>query len=266
MAEKQISVKFTADMLSLPENIKPVILDCTGSTNSLCRSFAEKGETDILAVAFSQTAGKGRLQRTFFSPKNTGIYFSLLLSPDISPEDAPLITAAAAVSAAETAEKLSGKNIMIKWVNDIYLKDKKICGILTESGCENGKISFIICGMGINLLPPENGFPKDIEDKAGCLFEECAPETAALFVSETVKKLIHYISLFPKRDFLEEYARRSYLDGKKVEYTLNGQTKSGTVQKIDPSGRLLIKSDDGKTDCLSFGEVSVKTVTSALHI
>lgn len=258
MTEKQISVKFTADMLNLPENIKPVILDCTDSTNSLCRSFAEEGKTDILAVAFSQTAGKGRLQRSFFSPENTGVYFSLLLTPDVSPEDAPLITAAAAVAAAETAEKLSGKNIFIKWVNDIYLENKKICGILTESGCENGKVSFVICGMGINLLPPENGFPKDIENKAGYLFGECAPETAALFVSETVKKLIHYISLFPQKDFTEEYARRSYLDGKRAEYTLNGQTKSGTVQKIDPSGRLVIKSDDGKTDCLSFGEVTVK--------
>ena len=141
------------------------------STNTLLKQRSQSGAPHGLVIAAeSQTSGRGRMGREFFSPDQTGVYFSILLRPTLSPSDALLITTCAAVACARALEKISGKTAQIKWVNDIYIDERKVCGILTEASFVQGKIDFAVLGIGINLYTPDNGFPADIKDKAGSLF------------------------------------------------------------------------------------------------
>ena len=156
------------------------------STNLTAKQLAVAGAPHGTAVAASaQTAGRGRLGRSFFSPKDAGVYLSVILRPQPfdgaapisglrSTEDAMLMTTAASVAAARAIEAVSGRQVQIKWVNDLYLDGKKICGILTEgvTSFESGTIESIVIGIGINCFPPEGGLPEEIRRTAGCLFPE----------------------------------------------------------------------------------------------
>ena len=138
------------------------IYDLIDSTNIRMKEFAENGEPEwSVVISGSQTMGKGRLGRTFFSPSDTGIYMTILLRPFISPEDTTKITTAMAVAVAETIEDISGEKTDIKWVNDIYISDKKVCGILTESSfdAKTNSLKYSFVGVGINVYNPSDNFP-----------------------------------------------------------------------------------------------------------
>ena len=135
------------------------------STNTLLKAQAEQGAPEgTVLIAESQTAGKGRLGRHFTSPPGTGIYFSLLLRPHCTAEKSLFITTTAAVAVCEAIEQVTGLNPQIKWVNDVYLNEKKVCGILTEASVdfENGGLNWAVLGIGINIAVPEDGFPEEI--------------------------------------------------------------------------------------------------------
>ena len=144
------------------------------STNRLARDLAQRGGREgTVVVAGEQTAGRGRLGRSFFSPGGTGVYFSLILRP--SPEtEASLLTTAAAVAVAQAAEELAKRPAEIKWVNDIYMDGKKICGILTEGtySIEEGRMESAVLGIGVNVSPPAEGFPEELRKKAGTILEK----------------------------------------------------------------------------------------------
>ena len=140
------------------------------STNTLLKAQAEQGAPEgTVLIAESQTAGKGRLGRHFTSPPGTGIYFSLLLRPHCTAEKSLFITTTAAVAVCEAIEQVTGLNPQIKWVNDIYLNEKKVCGILTEASVdfENGGLNWAVLGIGINIAVPKEGFPEEIRSIAG---------------------------------------------------------------------------------------------------
>ena len=140
------------------------------STNTLLKAQAEQGAPEgTVLIAESQTAGKGRLGRHFTSPPGTGIYFSLLLRPHCTAEKSLFITTTAAVAVCEAIEQVTGLNPQIKWVNDVYLNEKKVCGILTEASVdfENGGLNWAVLGIGINIAVPEEGFPEEIRSIAG---------------------------------------------------------------------------------------------------
>lgn len=166
----KITKDFLEKKLKLP--LKTVILEETESTNSFCKELSREFKEDLAVIALSQSKGKGRLGRSFFSPKGGGIYISFLLHPHLNAEDCTKITTAAAVAAAKAIDFISRKNTLIKWVNDIYLDGKKVCGILTEAGFSGNaqKLDYAILGVGINLYDPENGFPDDLKEKAGSVF------------------------------------------------------------------------------------------------
>ena len=143
------------------------VCDCVTSTNDLLRAAAAEGAPEFTVIAAQrQTAGRGRQGRAFFSPPQTGLYLSMLLRPDMPAEDALRVTPMAAAAAARAAEQCAGRPVQIKWVNDLLLDGRKICGILAEAqfSAQTGKPDFIVLGIGINLTaqmcrPPLRNMP-----------------------------------------------------------------------------------------------------------
>ena len=149
--------------------------DTVTSTNTLLRELAQQDAPEgTVVLANAQTAGRGRCGRVFYSPCRSGIYMSLLLRPKLPVEETLFITAAAAVSAADAINAAAGVRTRIKWVNDIYLQERKVCGILTEGALdlENGMLRYAVLGIGINIAPPEDGFPPELSGIAGSLFPD----------------------------------------------------------------------------------------------
>ena len=238
------------------------VFDCIPSTNTYLKEKAKEGApAGTVIISRSQSEGKGRLGRSFFSPDSTGIYLSLLLRPDAPPDTALSITACAAVCAAEAIEEVCKVNAEIKWVNDIYCDNKKVCGILTEGYIDpvTSNLSFAVLGIGINVYPPKNGFPTEILDIAGSVLpysedDEIPNRLTAAFLDNFIEKYKH----IEDKSFLAEYKKRSYLLGKEVR-VLNSDT-SGTAIDIDDNFHLILKLSDGKILSLSSGEVSVRKI------
>lgn len=220
-------------------------------------------------VANSQTNGKGRLGRSFFSPKDCGIYLSIIFETDFLEyeNDVTLITPKVAVSVCKTLEKFESQNCKIKWVNDIFIQDKKICGILTEgilSTSQKGKINPAIIGIGINLQEDKNGFPEELSKIA----------TSANIKFELREQIINQLLLEILQDLknenhfsvMSEYKNRSNLIGKTVdviENTFSGQSYQAQVVDITDTGHLLVKKklqasfEENLTELFT-GEVSIK--------
>ena len=249
---------FLEDNLKLP--IKTLIFRQVNSTNTLCKELSREFKNDLLVVALSQSEGKGRLGRSFFSPLNSGIYMSFLLHPHLCAESSIKITTAAAVAAAKAIDSISGKKSLIKWVNDIYLNNKKVCGILTEAGFSSVKqeLDYAVLGIGINLYDPQNGFPEYIKDKAGSVFEMQKPniEKSLEFINEFTLRFLEIYNNFPDNSYMNEYRSRSFLIGKKISFIKDGKEFFGTVDSIDDNAQLRVKTPAGEITLLA-GEVSV---------
>jgi len=225
------------------------------STNSVLREMLDRGvhEGYVLA-ANEQTEGRGRSGRSFYSPAGHGVYFSLLLRPDSNAADASLITSAAAVAIARAVEEVTGVKPGIKWVNDLCIGRKKICGILTEAtyGVESGVVETAILGVGINVIRPENGFPGTLKEVAEAIHENavvtanerCRLVAAALDIFWTYYKEIQ------SRAFLEEYRARSIILGKDI-YVISGESRKPAVAiGVDDDCGLMVRYEDGETATL----------------
>ena len=246
-------------------------LNSLPSTNTYLAALAREGEGEgLVVVARSQSEGKGRFSRRFYSPEGSGVYMSLLLRPHFSPEHFPLLTALAGTAAAEAAEELSGKRVGIKWVNDLYLDGKKIAGILAESGTSE-KVNdplqnnvFVVVGIGINLSLPDE-IPDELRGVMGALFEkgDGGEEKRHAFLSLFLSRFYGYYKKMPSRDFLEGYRARSILLGKRVRlYNAAFDTaKTGgetvTVLDIDGDGALVVRTENGEKKHISAGEVTL---------
>lgn len=245
------------------DGIRVEYFDCISSTNTVLKELAEKGEREgLLLVASEQTNGKGRLGRSFLSEKNTGIYFSLLLRPDLKPADSLLITTCAAVAAAEAIEDVSGKKTSIKWVNDIYINDRKVVGILTEAAfdMENGKLAYAVLGIGINICFPENSPPDELKNIAGAVFDEgeAPADAASRLVALTVNNFMREYKVLTKKRFLEGYKARDYLKDATIKVIKPSSEREAKADGIDENFRLHVVYDDGAEEYLSTGEVSTK--------
>lgn len=230
------------------------------STNTLLKEKACEGAKEgLVIIAESQTEGRGRFYRKFYSPEN-GIYMSILLRPDSTGFDATLITTAAAVAVARSAENLSGKETKIKWVNDVLIDSKKICGILTEGAINptDGKPEYVIVGIGINAFMPENGFDEEIKDIAGAVFPAFDPDLKAKLTAEVINIFMEYYTNLEKKAFLEEYRKRSAVIEKEISVFKNCSEFYATALDIDDNCRLLVQYPDGTREFLSSGEISIK--------
>lgn len=258
-----------SDMISVPgikeylipelKDIDIILYDEIDSTNTEAKRLLYSGEIKNFTCLVSdyQTSGRGRTGKSFKSYKGTGIYYSIILKPkdnfDFSYFD--LVTIRSAVSVSRAIEKLLKESPQIKWVNDIYLKGKKVCGILSEldADFESKTVSSIIVGIGINLKYPPK-LDEEIKDIFGALNTD-------ILRNKIIASLLNefYLSYYEKdtESILKYYKDHSLVLGKKVFYELNGQKKQGKAIDINNKGNLVVNVN-GKEEILSSGEVSIK--------
>lgn len=233
------------------------------STNTeLLRRIEKDGPSKekILVAAEEQSAGRGRVKRTFYSPKKSGVYFSIALVPETEDFNPAIYTASAAVAICRAVEALCRTKTQIKWVNDIFINGKKISGILAEGHVSpaTGKIDALVIGIGINIS--SEGLPAALRASAAGITDGSeASFTRAKLVAYCTGQLLRILDT--KEDIIEEYRRRSMLIGSTVTVTpLAGSTRSSysaTVTGISGSAGLLVKKSDGTEAELHSGEVTL---------
>ena len=243
----------------------------TGSTNQDAKALALEGAAHgTFLLADEQTAGRGRLGRSFHSPKGTGLYLSMVLRPGGTLAAAVPITQAAAVAVCRALSVTEGLELSIKWVNDLFLNGKKVCGILTEavSDFETGHIEALILGIGINVAPPTAGFPPEIRKVAGTLAdgeldanEDMATDSAPLSRNRLAAAIIdELLDILPELEtltFLEEYRQRCFILGQRVTVQRGNDSFEAIAVSIDATGGLVVETDDGRQVTLNSGEVSL---------
>lgn len=229
----------------------------TDSTNRIAKRLAADGAPEgTLVVAKRQSEGRGRLGRSFFSPEG-GVYMSMVLRPHIPAERALLITACAAVAVARAIEKVSGVTAGIKWVNDIFVKGKKVCGILAEAGLnpEHDFPDYVVLGIGINVK--KQSVPEELKEIVGCLEDAGQIILNEELIARVWKEFAELYKNLSTAVYMEEYRERSVLLGKEVTvFGPEGEYKA-QVTDIDKEGHLIMERD-GRREELSFGEVSVR--------
>ncbi|MBO6040740.1 MAG: biotin--[acetyl-CoA-carboxylase] ligase [Oscillospiraceae bacterium] len=236
-----------------------------GSTNSVLKALAADGAPANLAlVAEHQTAGRGRMGRSFYSPSGTGLYLSLLLRPAAPAAKAMYITACAAVAASLAIEELAGRSTRIKWVNDILIGQKKVCGILTEAGidADNGMLRYAVIGLGINVLEPDGGFPPEIAGIAGAILErdrDPVPDIRCRLAAGVLDRLCEYTGAPDDPAVFEAYRERSFLLGRDISILRPGvKPVPAHVLDLNRDYSLHVRLCDGSLADISSGEVSVR--------
>ena len=269
---KGYSLSVSTDILSIqgvekylnPEHsyIELEILPDIGSTNDYLREKAAQGKGEGYAVvAGAQTRGKGRTGRSFYSPADTGIYLSLLLRPkDCRPAQAVKFTTMAAVAACEAIENVSHRSPQIKWVNDIYIDGKKVSGILTEASVslENGSLEYVLLGIGINVYPPEKGFPQELRETAGSVFQERKSDGKNQLTAGFLNRLMEIYTKEETGEYAEEYRKRSMVLGKRIQILTPEGEKGARALEIDKDCRLLVEYEDGNRELLRAGEIRIR--------
>ena len=231
------------------------IYDCIDSTNNEAKHHNHMDKKYALYIADKQTAGRGRLGRSFYSPAETGLYMSLVYKVDMTAIENPmLITLKAAMAVNLALEKLTGLSFGVKWVNDIYLKNRKICGILAEGIVDKntGMPSHVVVGIGVNVNTVS--FPDDIKNKAGSLNKNFDRNIIA---AEIINQLMPLYENMEDMSFLEEYRKKSIVIGKKVEFEQEGNTIYGIATGIADNGGLIVKTKEDMVYTISSGIVEM---------
>ncbi len=253
-----------AHLLPIYKNNRLYIYDTLDSTNNRAKQLAlENAPHGTTVIAMQQTAGKGRLGRSFFSPRE-GIYLSIIIKPTFDLSKSVLVTAAASVAVAQAIESICGRQAQIKWVNDVYLDGKKICGILTEgiTDFETGHIESLVIGIGVNTSVKD--FPDELRDTVGAVDGDYSRSALA---AEIISRMLNFAENIEFREFIQDYRDRSMVIGKNVtvykgvysiapEKELEG--RSAKVLGIDEDGGLEVLYTDGKHETLTSGEISVR--------
>ena len=233
------------------------------STNTVLKTLAaEDAPAGLVLIAGEQTAGRGRMGRSFYSPADSGLYLSLLLRPRMSAVEATRLTACAAVAVAETIEELSGRQAQIKWVNDIFVDGRKVCGILTEASMdfESGMMHYVIIGLGVNTHVPAGDFPEELRGIAGAAFDTGSiPELRCRLAAGILDRLAVYTEKPDAPEVFAGYKRRSLVLGKAVNILSPGrELVPAEVLDLNEDYSLRVRLPDGSTADLNSGEVSVR--------
>lgn len=248
--------------LNAPFKALPIyVYKTVDSTNNEAKKLGMEGAEHGTAIfAFHQSHGRGRLGRSFLSPANTGIYMSILLKPAFDTRHSALVTTAASVAVVRAVETICGLNPEIKWVNDIYLNGKKICGILTEamSDFETGRIQYLILGIGINCSV--DVFPEELLGVAGALEGDFSKNELA---AEILNQLFPLIDRIEDREFLIDYRAHCMVLGKEIKVYKGGYAGDvpglpARALDIDENGGLMVAYPSGETETLSSGEISIR--------
>lgn len=245
---------------SLAEKIPVEVLPVCPSTNLILKERAAELPEWYTVIARRQTAGRGRLGRSFCSPEGSGLYMSVLLRTKLPAEDISLITPAAAVAVCRAAEELGSDRAEIKWVNDVLIGGRKVCGILTEAGFDarSGAPDWAILGVGINVTEPAGGFPAEIADVAGAVFPRKGEDMPDRLAAAFLRHMYAIYETLPTGGFVAEYQARSCLPGRWVNVLQGGEARRAQALAVDDRCRLLVRYEDGTEEALFSGEVSVR--------
>ena len=229
------------------------------STNNRAKQLAAQGAPHgMMVIADSQTAGRGRFERKFHSPASGGIYVSIILRPDMDAACAVRITPMAAVAVARAIKRTAGIDAQIKWVNDVYVEGRKVCGILCEGVLgEDGRMASVVLGIGVNVAPME--FPPELSGIATSVSNACGRSVSRIqMLAALVEELDR---LYPKLEnggFMEEYRARSNVIGRDVNVLRGGACFAARAVDIDGEGSLIVELPDGRRETLRSGEISIR--------
>lgn len=241
------------------ENIK--IYKILESTNKTAKEMAVAGaEHGTVIIADSQTKGRGRYSRSYFSPSG-GLYMSIILRPEVLNFENPTsVTAFAAVAVCEAIESTSEKTPKIKWVNDILIDGKKVCGILTEAvtDFESGSLDWIVLGIGINVYIKTEDFPDDLQTSATSIFpNEKMFGVRNKLSAEIINRILGYDITPREAEIFRKYKNRLAILGNQVTVIQNKNEYKATVIDIDAAGHLVVKNENGEIITVSSGEIRV---------
>ena len=238
------------------------LLPTVDSTNTRLKALAAAGAPQgTVLFAEEQSGGRGRLGRRFLSAPGCGVYLSVLLRPGCRPSELMSLTAQAAVAARRAVAELCGVEPDIKWVNDLVLKGRKICGILTELSleAESGLVSYAVVGVGVNCNCPAEAFPPELRDVAGSILSQTGRSVDR---NALAAALVRSLSGLPKLDWLGEYRRACVNLGKEIQILAPGQAaRQGVALDVDEQAALLVRTETG-TERIQCGEVSVRGLYS----
>ena len=235
------------------------LYDTLESANRPAKLLALEGAAHgTLVLAGGQTAGRGRLGRSFASPAGKGVYCSVVLRPPLPAANAQTATIGAAVAVCRAVQMLCGLELAIKWGNDLYYKGKKVCGILTEAGTdlESGQLEWRVVGIGRNLTTSPADWPEELARTAGSLYPGGpAPVRRAVLAGAIARELL---SLCPAFDCLDEYRARCFVPGHWVTVCTGTESYAAKAVASDDAGRLSVQREGGRTEALCHGEVSIR--------
>ncbi len=238
-----------------------VCYDVLASTNDTAKELAASGLGEgTVILAESQTMGRGRMGRSFFSPQGSGLYMSVILRPAGKVSDPGLLTACAAVAVYQAILDMFDISVSIKWVNDLYAGGKKLCGILAEGHLAlRPEDTYIVLGIGLNLAPPGGGYPEELQDIATSISEITGtnrlPDLTEICAS-VVRRWGELYEKLPDSRFLDIYRSASCVLGNEITYVKEGKKFLGKAVSIDDQARLVVLSEKGETQVLESGEVN----------
>ena len=244
---------------------KLVCLAEVDSTNTRAKELAMAGEPEgLVVVADCQTAGRGRMGRSFLSPPGKGIYLSALLRPHLPPERLMSVTAMAGVAVCGAVEEICGLAPGLKWPNDPVLNGRKLCGILTELSleAETGSLQYLVVGIGVNVLHGPADFSPEVAAIATSVAAELGhPVSRPALAAALIARLDQLRGALLSGDtggYLEAYRRRCVNLGKRVRLLTPGGEESGEAIDVDRGFGLVVRRDDGSVYTVRSGEVSVR--------
>jgi BirA family biotin operon repressor/biotin-[acetyl-CoA-carboxylase] ligase len=238
----------------------------TDSTNRQLAHMAEAGAPEgAVLVAETQTAGRGRMERTWFSPPGLNLYFSLLLRPSVDPALATTLPLLCGVVMARAVEQAAPElRAQIKWPNDLWLDSKKVCGVLCEMGAEAGGLRHVVVGIGLNVNLPRARLPKllastatSLRMAAGRTFDRAALMADILNLFDAAYQQWLKEGLAP---FLPEIAARDVLRGKQIAIEQHGGVLAGTADGVMPDGSLRLVLPDGTVQNILAGDAHIRSV------
>ena len=232
------------------------------STNDVAKELATNGaEEGTVVISETQTLGRGRLGREWASPEG-GIWFSIILRPEVEPKDASKLTFVGAVAVARVIREMFNLRAEVKWPNDVLIGGKKVCGILTETSTKGDALNFVVVGVGINANASLNSFPESLRNSLTSLKEELKEEIEReRFLRALLEELEHYYTMFMRKNFdliLEEWRNLAGFLGQYVEVLSFDEKITGRAVDVDQNGALIIKLRNGTVKKVMSGDVTIQ--------
>ena len=247
---KLLTVDGTFAYINVPCSLR--VYDVVSSTNEIAKT-AVLPDDPLIIIADRQTAGKGRLGRRFESPAGAGQYMSFVFRPDFDIRKSLYVTMAAAVGTCRAIEEITGKHVEIKWVNDLFLNGKKVCGILTEaqSDLESGTIDRLITGIGVNCYP--GSFSPEVSDVAGSLASDTSEFSREILAASMINEILPLITNPDTKAFMDEYRERCFILGHEIKihpsYSDAG-IRARAIDVADDGGLIVEYLEDAKASDL----------------